>query len=231
MVNAKLSVGDAAGHFDIEYNPNAIQGDPDVKMSGSMLEVDFHDGVQFNCEAAFLGPVSLGSSATVETPTNDNSVANKKYVDTQVASIKQFSYIVSTSAATTPKGYTWYNGATQIVGTLEPSSTTEFKIYLIPCIHTANGTQKGYDEYLTVKNGNNYSWEALGNTQDIDLSDYAKKSDITSALTKYVTIDTTQEISGQKTFTSKYLTVKSTITNASITLCADETNLGNPSIE
>lgn len=105
-----------------------------------------------------------------------NKVATKSYVDSEIAKIDQFKYVVSTSAATTPAGVVWYNGSTKVTGTLAASADTEYIIYLVPCKHSAAQTQEGYDEYLTVKNGSAYSWEVLGNTRDIDLTGYVPTS-------------------------------------------------------
>lgn len=102
---------------------------------------------------------------------------NKSTIDSKLASIGQFKYIVSTNASTTPYGIVWYSGSTKITGSLVASSSTEYIIYLVPCKHTAAETQKGYDEYLTINNNGTYSWEVLGNTADIDLSDYVKVED------------------------------------------------------
>lgn len=123
------------------------------------------------------GSLSLSNNKITNllSPSNANDAANKSYVDTQIAKIDQFKYIVSTNAATTPSGVIWYNGSTKITGTLTATASTEYTIYLVPCKHSATETQKGYDEYLTVKNGTAYSWEILGNTADIDLSPYMKK--------------------------------------------------------
>lgn len=105
-------------------------------------------------------------------PKDGGTLATQTYVNNAIGQIHSFEYIVSTNAATTPKGIVWYNGTTKVTGTLEASSSTEYKIYLVPCKHTAQETQKGYDEYLTVKSGSTYSWELIGNTQDVDLSNY-----------------------------------------------------------
>ena len=107
-------------------------------------------------------------------PINNNDAANKSYVDAALAKIDQFKYVVSTTANNTPEKVVWYNGTTQITGTLAASADTEFTIYLVPCKHTATEKQKGYDEYLAIKNNDTYSWELLGNTADIDLSSYLK---------------------------------------------------------
>ena len=105
-----------------------------------------------------------------------NKVATKSYVDGEIAKIDQFKYVVSTNAATTPSGIIWYNGSTQVTGTLAASANTEYTIYLVPCKHSAAQEQAGYDEYLTVKSGSTYSWEVLGNTRDIDLTGYVPTS-------------------------------------------------------
>ena len=46
------------------------------------------------------------------------------------------------------------------------SESTQKGIYLIADNH---GTGDSYDEYVTVKSGDTYSWEKIGNT-DIDIS-------------------------------------------------------------
>lgn len=100
-----------------------------------------------------------------------------RYVTAELGKIDQFKYKVSTDAASTPEGIVWYNGTTKITGTLKASATTEYTIYLVPCKHTASETQKGYDEYLTIKNSaEQYVWKVLGNTRDLDLSDYVSKT-------------------------------------------------------
>lgn len=109
-----------------------------------------------------------------------SALAVYNYVTAELGKIDQFKYKVSTDAASTPEGIIWYSGATEstkITGTLEASSTTEYIIYLVPCKHTTAEAQQGYDEYLTIKNSaNGYVWEVLGNTRDLDLSDYVSKT-------------------------------------------------------
>lgn len=109
-----------------------------------------------------------------------SALAVYNYVQTELGKIDQFEYKVSTNAASTPEGIVWYSGATEstkITGTLKASADTEYTIYLVPCKHTASETQKGYDEYLTINNSaGQYVWEVLGNTRDLDLSDYVSKT-------------------------------------------------------
>lgn len=117
----------------------------------------------------FTGPI------TILAPTGDMNPATKKYVDDAINNVHPLAYVVSTNAADTPAGIVWYSGSTEstkITGTLVASADTEYIIYLVPCKHTAAEESKGYDEYLTVKKDGAYSWEIIGNSVDIDLSNY-----------------------------------------------------------
>lgn len=109
----------------------------------------------------------------LSSPTSSTDGANKQYVDTIFAKIKQFQYVVSSKAADTPYGIEWYQGTTKITGLLIANASTMNIIYLVPCKHNVVETQKGYDEYLTLSLSDGFKWEVLGNTQDIDLKDYA----------------------------------------------------------
>ena len=77
------------------------------------------------------------------------------------------SFTISTDAGSTPKDVEWSNGGTTITGTLVASASTTGVFYLVPA--TTSAGKDIYAEYVTVKNGNNYSWEKIGTT-DIDLS-------------------------------------------------------------
>lgn len=77
-------------------------------------------------------------------------------------------FTVSTSAANTPKDVTWDDSGVTITGTLVASASTSGVFYLVKS--TTQGGKDIYAEYVTVKNGNAYSWEKIGTT-DIDLSD------------------------------------------------------------
>lgn len=78
------------------------------------------------------------------------------------------SFVVSTDAASTPYGVEWDDDGTTITGILVASSSTQGAFYLVPAT-TASGKDI-YAEYVTLKDGDNYSWEKIGTT-DIDLSD------------------------------------------------------------
>ena len=90
--------------------------------------------------------------------------------------LNSFEYVVCTSAEDTPINITWGN----VTGELLPDADTTHKIYLVL---STNGTNDTYDEYLTIQNGNEFSWEKIGNT-DVDLTGYVVKDNavVTSSL-------------------------------------------------
>lgn len=97
--------------------------------------------------------------------------------DSRVDSLNNFEYVVSTSAATTPYGVEWDDSGTTITGTLVASSSTMYKIYLVPA---NNGQGNSYDEYITVRTGTDpsysYAWELFGSIS-ADLSNYVSKAE------------------------------------------------------
>ena len=88
---------------------------------------------------------------TVQAPTADMNPATKKYVDDAIGGITSVEF--------------------RVVGEL-PTSGEAGVIYLVAHSH---GTQDIYDEYIWVTD----KFEKIGNT-DIDLSQYAKKADLTA---------------------------------------------------
>lgn len=143
----------------------------DGKIAATFQDISINQSQVSGLSTALSGKQdSLSFEGTYNASTN--KVATKSYVDTEIGKIDQFKYVVSTNAATTPKGIVWYSGSTKVTGTLTASAATEYTIYLVPCKHTAAEEQQGYDEYLTIKSGSTYSWEVLGNTRDIDLTGY-----------------------------------------------------------
>ena len=146
---------------------------------------------------------------TIQEPTENTNPATKKYVDDAINNVHPLAYVVSTNAADTPAGIVWYSGSeesTKITGTLVASAATEYIIYLVPCKHTAAEELKGYDEYLTVKKDDAYSWEIIGNSVEIDLSNYV--NNLSGTANNGVVTNLTK--SGNViTVTSKSLTQKS----------------------
>lgn len=94
-------------------------------------------------------------AVTVQAPTADTNPATKKYVDDAIGGITGISF--------------------EIVDTL-PNTGTAGVIYLIAHTH---GEKDIYDEYVWVTD----KFEKIGNT-DVDLTDYAKKSDVTNEINK-----------------------------------------------
>ncbi len=74
-------------------------------------------------------------------------------------------FILSTDAATTPKGVTW--GDPAITGTLEAADADKAAFYLVPADN--QGSSNIYHEYIVVTSGSTSVWEQLGDTE-IDLS-------------------------------------------------------------
>ena len=94
--------------------------------------------------------------------------------DKRVDSLNNWQYVVCTAAGDTPKDVTWDKSGTTITGTLVASSSTMYKIYLVP---SANGTNDIYDEYITVNTtGSTYVWEMFGNTKLPDMNGYVKNA-------------------------------------------------------
>lgn len=123
-----------------------------------------------------------------------------------IAQINSFEYVISTDAATTPKDVEWDDDGTTITGTLVASADTMYKIYLVP---SANGTKDVFDEYITLKQGNAYSWEMFGNT-DVhlaDLGDLAFKNSASGSFTPAGTVS-------QPSFTGTSMTSTGNVTAA-----------------
>ncbi len=100
---------------------------------------------------------------------------DKVEVDSIVSSLTGQSFIVSWDGsaepvvADIPAGISVIWNGNTYTGTLDPSASTQGKIYLV-----SNGA--GYDEYITTEN-NGYSWILIGTTA-IDLSGYALQADV-----------------------------------------------------
>lgn len=101
-------------------------------------------------------------TVTVQAPTADTNPATKKYVDDAISGITSISF--------------------EIVEAL-PTTGTAGVIYLIAHTH---GEKDIYDEYVWVTD----KFEKIGNT-DIDLTDYAKKTDVTAEINKLNVTDIT----------------------------------------
>lgn len=90
----------------------------------------------------------------------------KEYVDAQVGTIHHFDVVID--AAGTHAG-----------PSVAASADTMYKIYLVPDSSSEAGA---YIEYITIKSGETYSWEAIGSTKT-SLDGYVEKSQKIAGLT------------------------------------------------
>ena len=97
----------------------------------------------------------------------------KAYVDSQVGQIHNFDVVID--AAGTAAG-----------PSVTASADTMYKIYLVPDTNAEAGS---YIEYITIKSGETYRWEAIGSTKT-SLDGYVKKSQKIAGLTLNTDIST-----------------------------------------
>lgn len=91
----------------------------------------------------------------------------KEYVDAQVGTIHNFDVVIDVdgTAATGPS--------------VTASAGTMYKIYLVPDTNAEAGS---YIEYITIKSGETYKWEAIGSTRT-SLDGYVEKTQKIAGLT------------------------------------------------
>lgn len=85
---------------------------------------------------------------------------SKGEVDSLIAGIKQFTYVVAESLPTA-------------------SVSTMYKIYLIPSGHSVTSNVR--DEYITIQDGSTYKWEQIGSTA-ADFSAYSTTEEMNAAI-------------------------------------------------
>ena len=95
-----------------------------------------------------------------------DDAAIKSYVDAQVGSINKFDVHVMQAEEALPTA----------------SENTMYVLYLKPETDAASGA---YVEYITVKNGDAYSWEAIGSTK-MDVTGFVTEDALTDVLKGYV---------------------------------------------
>lgn len=132
-------------------NDDAVAGkvDKTTTINGHALS----DNITLSKGDVELGNVENKTLDTAVTASSGNYITSgavKSYVDSAIGAVKQFKY--------------------EVVNELpSAAAVTMGKIYLVA--HTHEGTQDGYDEFITIEKDGAYSWEKIGNT-DIDLSQY-----------------------------------------------------------
>lgn len=169
------TVNDAIGDLDssvvIATETNNI-----VTIKSSVVETDGTLNNTGSSEITLSKVASTGSSSDVSvtyassTENVQNAITD---IDSRLTSLasNQIQYIVPSSNATTPSGYShYYSDNQRYQGTLTASADTMNRVYV--CRTTSGGD---YHQIITVKSatGNTYSWLDLG-TKEIDLSGYIK---------------------------------------------------------
>lgn len=88
-------------------------------------------------------------------------------------SLPDFETVICSTASNTPSGVVWNDGQDDVTGNLAASVDTMHTIYLVPVNTGSSDTTDWYDEYLSIKNGDSYSWTKIGTTKT-DLNGYVK---------------------------------------------------------
>lgn len=157
---------------------------------------------------------STGSPDDITVQYNNQSVSLsnaltsiKSGIDTAQSTGTQ--YIVSGSIANTPNAATFEGSQ----GTLDPSSTTTGKVYLVP------NDNESYTQYVTTQSGSSYKWTSLGSTT-VDLTGVVKIISMNGkhfAVAEGTTLidlgDVVKEITGQSSINNantKYVHITST---------------------
>lgn len=91
--------------------------------------------------------------------------AVKSYVDAQVGTIHNFDVVIDAAGTAGPS--------------VTASADTMYKIYLVPDTNAEAGS---YIEYITIKSGETYKWEAIGSTRT-SLDGYVEKTQKIAGLT------------------------------------------------
>ena len=150
--------------------------------SGSVGSYTYSNEVDYNDNKLYIdkgdGKVYTSTGTNVELLFDTQNYYTKREVADLIAGIKQFSYEL---AATLPTA----------------SSSTMYKIYLIPSPNSK--TQNAKDEYITIANGSNYTWEQIGSTT-VDLSGYATET--------WVGNNYVEKVSGKGLSTNDYTTAE-----------------------
>ena len=99
--------------------------------------------------------------------------AVKSYVDAQVGTIHNFDVVIDAIG-------------TEAGPSVAASANTMYKIYLVP---ETNAEAGSYIEYITIKSGETYKWEAIGSTRT-SLDGYVEKTQKIAGLTLNTDIST-----------------------------------------
>ena len=154
-----LSIFNVGG---VDYNlKDAAATDKLGKLIGTHA-VEALGAAAWQAMAASMSDAGIADAATV-----------KAYVDAQVGTIHNFDVVID--AAGTAAG-----------PSVTASANTMYKIYLVPDTNAEAGS---YIEYITIKSGETYKWEAIGSTRT-SLDGYVEKTQKIAGLTLNTDIST-----------------------------------------
>lgn len=136
-------------------------------------------------KAAAYKDVVTAVSESTELPT---AAAVKAYVDSQVGSINKFDVVIDAQG-------------TKAGPSVAASADTMYKLYLVADTDAEAGA---YVEWITIKNGDTYSWEKIGSTKT-DLTGYVENSRKIAGLTlaQDISVAQLQEALGLKALAYK----------------------------
>lgn len=173
MANKLLSVFNVGG---VDYNLK------DAAATSKLETLLGHQAVQELGAAAWKAVAANISDNDEGLPTAKKV---KEYVDAQVGTIHNFDVVIDATG-------------TEAGPSVAASADTMYKIYLVPDTKAEAGS---YIEYITIKSGETYSWEAIGSTKT-SLDGYVEKSQKIAGLTLNTDISTAdlQDALGLKAF-------------------------------
>lgn len=164
MADKFLSVFNVGG---IDYNLKDAAATQKLTTLVGTHAVEALGAAAWQAMAASISDAGIADAATV-----------KAYVDAQVGTIHNFDVVIDATgtAASGPS--------------VTASANTMYKIYLVPDSSAEAGA---YIEYITIKSGETYSWEAIGSTKT-SLDGYVEKSQKIAGLTlnKDITVEELQ---------------------------------------
>lgn len=153
MADKFLSIFNVGG---VDYNLKDAAATQKLTTLVGTHAVEALGAAAWQAMAASISDAGIADAATV-----------KAYVDAQVGTIHNFDVVIDATgtAASGPS--------------VTASANTMYKIYLVPDSSAEAGA---YIEYITIKSGETYSWEAIGSTKT-SLDGYVEKSQKIAGLT------------------------------------------------
>ena len=154
----------------IQFN-GAIYDLKDAESRNNIASLLGEHAVEALGAAAWKAVAAEVSGGGVALPTAE---AVKSYVDSQVGKVHNFDVVIDP------------DGTAAAGPSVTASADTMYKIYLVPDTNAEAGS---YIEYITIKSGETYKWEAIGSTRT-SLDGYVEKTQKIAGLTLNTDIST-----------------------------------------